>query len=173
MEHACIYMLYLLHWEIKLRSFLQTFIYSVKNKHGNILNKKYHFFRTKPNLVRRVASLYTCKSIWRTALWLSRLQLFVTLLTIAHQAFLSVGFSRQEYWSELSFPFPGNLPYPGIEPLSPVLQVDFLPLSHGGSICLKRRQLDSDLLLYLIGCTITLMSKLHSYSGENESEKGK
>ena len=55
----------------------------------------------------------------------------------------------------------------------PVLQVDFLPLSHGGSICLKRRQLDSDLLLYLIGCTITLMSKLHSYSGENESEKGK
>ena len=40
----------------------------------------------------------------------------------------------------------------------------FLPLSHGGSISLKRRQLDSDLLLHLIGCTITLMSKLHSYS---------
>ena len=49
----------------------------------------------------------------------------------------------------------------------------FLPLSHGGSISLKRRQLDSDLLLHLIGCTITLMSKLHSYSWENESEKGK
>ena len=58
MEHACIYMLYLLYWEIK-QKFLQIFIYSVKNKHGNILNKKYHFFRTKPNLVRRVASLYT------------------------------------------------------------------------------------------------------------------
>ena len=42
-------------------------------------------------------------------------------------------FSRQEYWSGLSFPTPGNLPDPGIEPGSPLLQMDSLPLSHQGS----------------------------------------
>ena len=43
---------------------------------------------------------------------------------------LSMGFPRQEYWSGLPFPFPGNLPDPGIEPSSPALQVDLLLLSH-------------------------------------------
>ena len=45
--------------------------------------------------------------------------------------YLSMGFFRQEYWSGLPFPFPGDLPDPGIEPTSPVspaLQVDSLPL---------------------------------------------
>ena len=46
---------------------------------------------------------------------LSRVQLFVTPWTIAHQAPLSVGFSKQDYWSGLPFPFPGDLPDPGIE----------------------------------------------------------
>ena len=41
-------------------------------------------------------------------------------LIVALQAPLSVGFSMQEYWSGLPFPPPGNLPHPGIEPLSPV-----------------------------------------------------
>ena len=49
---------------------------------------------------------------------LSHVQLFVTPLTVAHQAPLSMEFSRQEYWSELSFPSPGDLPDPGIEPMS-------------------------------------------------------
>ena len=55
---------------------------------------------------------------------------------IGHQTPLSMGFSWQEYWSELPFPPPGDLPDPGIEPLSPdfsALQVDSLPLSHLGS----------------------------------------
>ena len=52
------------------------------------------------------------------AQFLSHVQLFVTPLTIAHQATLSMEFSRQEYWSELSFPSPGDLPDPGIEPMS-------------------------------------------------------
>ena len=51
---------------------------------------------------------------------LSRIQLFVTLWTIAHQASLSMGFSRQEYWSELPFPLSGDLPNTGIEPKSPM-----------------------------------------------------
>ena len=55
---------------------------------------------------------------------------FLTLWTVAHQAPLSMGFSRQEYWSGLPFPSPGNLPNPGMEPVSPVtsaLQTDSLP----------------------------------------------
>ena len=55
---------------------------------------------------------------------------FVTPGTVALQAPLSMGFPRQEYWSGLSFPSPGDLPYPGIEPASLEWQVDSLPLSH-------------------------------------------
>ena len=47
---------------------------------------------------------------------LSRVRLFVTPWTLAYQAPLSMGFSRQEYWSGLPFPSPGDLPDPGIEP---------------------------------------------------------
>ena len=59
---------------------------------------------------------------------------FVTPWTIAHQAPLSIGFSRQEYWSGLPCPSPGDLPNSGIEPGSPALQADSLSLSHQGSI---------------------------------------
>ena len=52
---------------------------------------------------------------------------FVTPWTVVHQAPLPVGFSRQEYWSGLPFPSPGDLPDPGIEPGSPVVQADSLP----------------------------------------------
>ena len=48
------------------------------------------------------------------------------LWTVAHQAPPSMGFSRQEYWSGLPFPSPGDLPNPGIEPRSPTLQADAL-----------------------------------------------
>ena len=47
--------------------------------------------------------------------------------TVAYQAPLSMGFSRQENWSGLPFPSPGDLPNPGIEPGSPALQADALP----------------------------------------------
>ena len=57
---------------------------------------------------------------------LSRVQLFATPWTVALQAPLSMGFSRQEYWSGLPFPSPGDLPDPGIEPRSPALQADTL-----------------------------------------------
>ena len=64
--------------------------------------------------------------------------LFVTPWTIAHKAPLSIGFSRQEYWSGLLYPPPGDLPNLGIEPTSPVWrnlhcrQILYL-LSHWGS----------------------------------------
>ena len=62
----------------------------------------------------------------------SCVQLFATLWTLAHQSPLSMGFSRQEYWSGLLGPPLGDLPDPGIEPASPVapaLQADSLLLS--------------------------------------------
>ena len=57
---------------------------------------------------------------------LSPVQLFATPWTVAHQAPLSVGSSRQEYWSGLPFPPPGDLPDPVIEPRSLALQADSL-----------------------------------------------
>ena len=52
--------------------------------------------------------------------------ILVTPWTVAHRAPLSVGFSRQEHWSGLPFPSPGDLPDPGIKPGSPALQGDSL-----------------------------------------------
>ena len=63
---------------------------------------------------------------------LSRVQLFATPRTVAHQAPLLMGFPKQEYWSGLPFLFPGNLPDPGIEPPSPALQADSLPTEPPG-----------------------------------------
>ena len=72
---------------------------------------------------------------------LSHVQLFATSWTVARQAPLSLGFSRKENWSGLSFPYPGDLPNPGIEPRSPSLQVDSLPSEPTG----KSRMLWSSL----------------------------
>ena len=74
------------------------------------------------SLIMRVCSV---ASVW----------LFATLWTVASQAPLSMGISRQEYWSGLLCPLPGNLPDPEMELASPALQADSLPLSHQGSQC--------------------------------------
>ena len=58
---------------------------------------------------------------------LSHIRLFSTPKTVARQVPLSMEFSRQEYWSGLPCPPPGDLPDPGIEPWSPALQADSLP----------------------------------------------
>ena len=64
---------------------------------------------------------------------LSRVRLFATPWTVAYQAPPSMGFSRQEYWSGLPFPSPGDLPNPGIEPGSPGLRADALPSEPRGN----------------------------------------
>ena len=64
---------------------------------------------------------------WILPVNFSHVWLFATPWTLAHQAPLSLEFSRQEYWSGLPFPSPEDLPDPGIEPGAPVLQVDSLP----------------------------------------------
>ena len=67
----------------------------------------------------------------------SCVRLFVTAWTVAHQAPLFLGFSRQEYWGGLPFPPPGDLPNPGIEPVSlvsPAWQVNSLTLINVGGM---------------------------------------
>ena len=56
--------------------------------------------------------------------------------TMVLQVPLSIGFPRQEYWSGLSFPFPGSLPDPGIEPVSPAWQADSLPVGYLENPCI-------------------------------------
>ena len=66
---------------------------------------------------------HICKTLYLSQFfvavqWLSHVQLFATLWAIAPQAPLSMGFPRQEYWSGVPFPSPGDLPDPRIEPTS-------------------------------------------------------
>ena len=58
----------------------------------------------------------------------------MTLWTVAHQAPLSMGFSRQEYWSGLPLSSPGDLPYREMKPRSPTLQMDSLPSKPPGKL---------------------------------------
>ena len=73
--------------------------------------------------VRCCVYIYICCAV----LSRSVMSYSATPWTVAHQAPLSVGFPRQEYWSGLPCPPPGNLPHPGIERGSPALQADSLP----------------------------------------------
>ena len=59
-------------------------------------------------------------SVCAYAQWVSHVWLFVTQWTVAHQALLSIGFPKQEYWSGLPFPSPEILPDREIEPVIPV-----------------------------------------------------
>ena len=82
---------------------------------------------------------------WSEVKSLSRVRLFATPWTVAYKAPLSMGFSRQEYWSGLPFPSPGDLPDPGIEPGSPAFQAYSLTSELAPMISL--------IYLHLIGVT--------------------
>ena len=92
------------------------------------MEKWYHFFlkylveftRSGHFLFWKVINYYSISLVKS----LSRVRLFVTPWTVAYQAPQSMEFSRQEYWSGLPFPSPGDLPDPGIEPGPPTLQAD-------------------------------------------------
>ena len=84
--------------------------------------------------------------------------------TVAHQAPLSIGFSRQEYWSGLLFPSPGDLPNPGIESRSPALQADSLPSElPGKSIFITHLVTNICLLLASVEMEKFLIIKSHIY----------
>ena len=75
----------------------------------------------------KVESQYICQAFLISGLVVKLCPTPTTPWTVACRAPLSMGFSRQEYWSGLPFPSPGDLPDPGIEPRSPGLQADSLP----------------------------------------------
>ena len=87
---------------------------------------------------------------------LSRVRLFATPWTVAYKALPSMGFSRQEYWSGLPFPSPGDLPDPGIEPGSPALQADALPSEPPGNIVIKPQIWLTQITLFLLEAWRTL-----------------
>ena len=76
---------------------------------------KKEFFREKTEL-KNCIILQSCYPVTYMLSRFSCISLFATLWTLAHQAPLFMGFSRQEYWSELPCPPPGDLPDPGIKP---------------------------------------------------------
>ena len=71
---------------------------------------------------------------WNEVKSLSHIWLFAIPWTVAHQAPLSMEFSKKEYWSGLPFPSPGDLSDPGIKPRSPALQADALPSELPGKL---------------------------------------
>ena len=106
----------------------------------------------------------------------SHVWFLVILWTVAHQAPLSMGFSRQEYWSGLPCPPPGDLPNPITEPASPTLQVDSSPpLSHLGSTLDSIASLNIS-FTFLPPCLCTsysLFLECPSLSSPNLPPKGK
>ena len=78
------------------------------------------------HIVDRRFTVWATREVLMKVKSLSHVQLFATPWTVAYQAPLSMGFSRQEYWSGLPFSSPGDLPNPGIEPESPTLWADAL-----------------------------------------------
>ena len=90
-----------------------------------------HGFQQGPQLFSYQLRAYV-KQLWLKPVWcccaqmLSRVWLFVTPWTVPRPAPLSMGFPRQECWSRLPFPSPGDLPHPGMELASPALAAGFL-----------------------------------------------
>ena len=84
-------------------------------------------FRGEVRFKINISELPALETVLKTKVRsLSRVRLFATSWTVIYRAPQSLGFSRQEYWSGLPFPSPGDLPNPGIEPRSPALQTDAL-----------------------------------------------
>ena len=104
---------------MKLSAFLKKSSFIAKSYYQSLQNinmlgkilMEYHNLPTLQTSFSSLPFMYEC------AFLLSHVQLFAIPWTIDHEATLSMGFSRQEYWSRLPFPPPGDLPNPGIEPL--------------------------------------------------------
>ena len=108
-------------WEPRLAK--DVFYWGVTSADSSVTRYQFIFFSWQLGKQHNLSSIMKWK--WKCSL-LSRVRLFVTTWIVAHQAPLSLGFSRLEYSSGLPFPSPGDLPTPGIKPGSPALQADSL-----------------------------------------------
>ena len=102
---------------------------------------------------------------------LSCFQLCETPRTVAHQAPLSVGFSRQEYWGGVSFPSPGDLPNPGIEPASPALAGGLLTTEPLGKLCSSKSNVSTNHLGMPYICIFWLRGLAFLSTGPSLSNK--
>ena len=117
----------------KMDCSVQLLLCTLKLIYESLLRDRYSFWKLP---MFYLTTHYALKLISFLIPWkvkvksLSRIWLFVTPWTVAYQAPPSMGFSRQEYWSGLQFPSPGDLPDPGIKPgllfLTNVVKVIFL-----------------------------------------------
>ena len=98
---------------------------------GNFLGWEHLSFGLIGSLSRTPESIYSFIAVVQL---LNRVCLFVTPCTVALQAPLSLGVPRQEYWSGLPFPSPGDCPNPGIEPMSPALAGRFFTTEPPGKL---------------------------------------
>ena len=137
---------------------LPTIYFSASSNLWNQLLFFYYFF-----LFTSLATEIQGKTVFETILLplshFSPVCLFPTPWTIAHEAPLSIGFSRQEYWSGLPFPPPEDLPDPGIESaslISPALAGDFFTTS---TESIEQRQNFCHILSYL-PCSISFLFPL-------------
>ena len=111
-------------------SLLRILMYCLRQRSW-VIRAKLGKFCSNQEKVINIEGKYMCVCEWSRSVIV---RLFATPWTVAHQASPSMGFSRQEYWSGLPFPSPGDLPNPGIEPSSPGLQADALPSEPPGKI---------------------------------------
>ena len=113
---TCSCILILAHTHTQSHSF--TFIYSLSHSHAHALTIL-HTCTYSCSHIHSFMLAYTSLFPYVIVVLVAKLCLNVTPWTVAHQSPLSMGFSRQEYWSGLPFPSPGDLPNPGIKPMSP------------------------------------------------------
>ena len=150
-----------LHWSSISHIIIYMFqCYSLKSSHPRLLSQS-------PKICSLQLCLFCCLA-YRVIVtiflseWVKSLScvwLFATPWTVAYQDPLSMGFSRQEYWSGLPFSSPGDLPDPGIESQSPTLQADTLTSKPPG----KPYHLSKFHIYVLIYCIgVSLSDLLHS-----------
>ena len=107
------------YWRLKQKA--KPAIANIALKCNFSLLLRFFFFDTLVPAQLKMTEWYLIVKKERKKKSLSHVWLFATPGTVAYQALPSMGFSRQEYWSGLPFPSPGDLPNPGIEPGSPAL----------------------------------------------------
>ena len=126
-------LVFISHWASYQRKRLKLILKKLKEIVHSLLPIKYHLqaICSRPHSCIRTKIenhiFFILNLVIVIVKLLSHVQLFATPWTVDCQAPLTIGFSRQGYWSGLPCPSPGGLPDPGIETRSPALQVDALP----------------------------------------------
>ena len=129
---------------------------AISSKRGSSLPRNQTYISC---ICRQILYCWATREVYVHVKSLQSYQLFATLWTVAHQVPLSMGFSTHEYWSELSCPPQGNLPNPGIEPMSPALAGRFFTTSAAWETQIKCNEI---LFWYIKKFNCLLLYSIHS-----------